>query len=59
MGPPYFQVSGEASRVNALHFTTPYIVLEAGESLGVVTNSNSDFPVNVQISGYLAGVVAP
>lgn len=59
VGTPYFQVSGEASRVNALHFTTPYVVLEPGESLGVSTQSNSDFPVNVHISGYLAGVVAP
>jgi hypothetical protein len=58
-GSPSFRISGEASQVNSLHFTTPYIVLDEGESLAVYTGTESDFPVNLFISGYLASVVAP
>lgn len=58
-GSPSFRFSGEAANVNALHFTTPYIVLDEGESLAVFTNPVSDFPLNLYISGYLAGIVAP
>jgi hypothetical protein len=45
--------------VNALHFTTPYIILHEGESLAVANLSYSHYAIDVYVAGYLATVVAP
>lgn len=42
------------SPAQQLHFTTPYIVLRAGEQLAVRNNAGSAFPIDVRVSGYLS-----
>lgn len=56
---PSVDFFGSADRVNALHFTTPYIILHEGESLSVANSSISSFPIDVYVAGYLAAQVSP
>lgn len=56
---PSLDITGSADRVNALHFTTPYIILNEDESLAVANFSISDFPIDVYVAGYLATTVSP
>ena len=56
---PRIDFTGEAIGVNALHFTTPYIILRAGETLSVANFASSELSIDVYISGYLATTVAP
>jgi hypothetical protein len=56
---PSIDITGSADRVNALHFTTSYIILHEGESLAVANFSMSDFPIDVYVAGYLATKVSP
>jgi hypothetical protein len=56
---PSLDITGTADRVNALHFTTPYIILHEGESLAVANFSHSDYAIDVYVAGYLATQVSP
>jgi len=56
---PSIDITGSADRVNALHFSTPYIVLHEGESLAVANFSISDYAIDVYVAGYLATTVSP
>lgn len=56
---PSLDITGGPIGVNAISFTTPYIVLAQGESLAIANFESSDFPIDVYVSGYLASSVAP
>lgn len=56
---PDVKIFGSADRVNALHFSTPRIILREDESLAVANLSISSFPIDVYVSGYLSSRVAP
>ena len=43
------------SPTQQLHFTTPYLVLRGGEQLATRNDADSPFPIDVRVSGYLAG----
>jgi hypothetical protein len=43
----------------SLHFTTPHIVLRAGESLSIAAFAASTAPIDVRVSGYLAATASP
>lgn len=51
---PSFNASGTPLEPTRLHFTTPVIVLEAGDELGVRNDASSDFSIDLFVSGYLA-----
>lgn len=50
---PVMSLSGSTPlETNTYHFQSPYIILTAGESLGI-SNNDSDFGVNTYVSGFL------
>ena len=56
---PKIDLSGIPTETKTLHFRTPVIVLGEGESLVAYTDSSSDFPLNLYVTGYLATSVSP
>ena len=51
---PNLDLTGRPIGVHALHFRAPHIVLRAGESLAIANFAESDFSVDVYVSGFLA-----
>lgn len=50
---PVLSLSGSTPlETDTYHFQSPYIILAAGESLGI-SNNDSDFGVNTYVSGFL------
>ena len=54
-GPPRLDLIGHP--VQALNFTTPYVILMPGESLSVANFAESDFDIEVRASGFMAQTV--
>jgi hypothetical protein len=50
---PRLDITGTPIGVHQMSFTAPYIVLEEGESLAIHNSSESDFPIDAYVSGFL------